>query len=123
MTDYSTMPDPDLARAVAEVCGWKPERKGCPLWPHNHVRCGCDDIIPHPAYPTDMNACLASGGPVGWLRARGLEISFEFVDGHWETDIWKPTTRTDRTPVGCCCRADTLPRALCEAFMQVTEGK
>lgn len=102
------MTDDELSRAVA-------------------VRCGQTEG-PFLSYATSMDACLTPGGPVEYLRARGMMlVAFGWPDARHTCQIWR--TLDDWAEGNAKAghfwgvSADTLPRALCEAFLAATEGE
>lgn len=69
-------------------------------------------------YATSMDACLAPGGPVEWLKKHpDLKYMGMYHDGgafRWECEVFLGIREAMR-------HADTLPRALCLAFLAATE--
>lgn len=110
------MTDEELSRAVAlRLATVKHHAAGVPVKPQ------------WPVYAESMDACRAPGGPVEYLRARGMmRVTFGWPDGQYTCQIWRTlddwAEGNARAGNFWGISAETEERALCLAFLAATEG-
>lgn len=113
------MTNEELSRAVAERLGWEWLGEDPRLW-MNPATGEWED----PKFAESMDACLAPGGPVEWLRWKKLLWSdYQLAVGGFLSVIQElPELHNgERWAVVHDAEADTLPRAFCLAFLRATD--
>lgn len=145
MTDYISKTNAELSRVVAERCGHKHQGEweclacgfvqvlrilsaidGSVGVDEDQGRRVCPNdgktLIPWvPPYAESMDACLVPGGPVEYLRDRGLTlVTYSWPSyGHTVQVLNEQMLRREAAFIE---GETSLPRALCLAFLAATEG-
>lgn len=116
------MTDDELSRAVAERRGWVCVAD-CGVANYQHLHRG-NECVDNFAFATSMDACLAPGGLLDWMRRQDRWVSLTARPRDFHVSFRRVIGRDESGPyfkwfIG---EANTLPRALCLAFLAATEG-